>query len=84
MDFDLTADQRVKSKEREKKDKYLDLAREQQKILNIRVTVILIVIGELGTTRKRIGKEIGRFGNKRTSGDHPDSNIFQIGHNTVT
>ena len=49
MDFDVPADHRVKLKENEKRDKCLDLARELKKILNTKVTVILIVIGALGT-----------------------------------
>ena len=30
----------------------------------------------------RIGKGIGRFGNKRPSGDHPDYSIIKIDQNT--
>ena len=45
----------------------------------MKVTVILIVIGALGT---RIGKEIGRVGNKRKTNNHPDYNIIKIGQNT--
>ena len=44
----------------------------------MKVTVILIVTGALGTIPKRFGKEIGRLGNKRTSEDHPDYNIIKI------
>ena len=35
----------MKLKECEKKDKYLDLARELKKLLNMQVTIIPIVIG---------------------------------------
>ena len=35
MDFAVPADHRVKLKENEKKDKYLDLAREVKKMWNI-------------------------------------------------
>ena len=45
MDFAVPADHRVKLKESEKKDKYLDLDRE----LNKKVTVIPIIIGALDT-----------------------------------
>ena len=38
-DFAFLADHRVKIKEREKKNKYLDLARELRKQRNIKVTV---------------------------------------------
>ena len=42
----------VKLKESEKKDRYLDLARELKKLWNMKVTFILIVIGALGTVTK--------------------------------
>ena len=49
MDFAVLADHRVKLKESEKKEKYLDLAREINKNLwNMMVTVISYVIGALG------------------------------------
>ena len=50
--FAVPADQRVKLKESEKKHKYLDLVRELNKLWNIKVTVIQIVIGALGTVTK--------------------------------
>ena len=49
MNFAVLADHRVKLKESEKKDKYLDLARELKKLGNMKVMVITIVIGEFGT-----------------------------------
>ena len=42
----------VPAKESEKKDKYLDLARELKKLWNMNVTVVPIVIGALGTITK--------------------------------
>ena len=51
MDFALPADHRVKLKESEKKDKYLDLARGNEKTLK-HVTIIPILIGALGTVTK--------------------------------
>ena len=58
MDFAVPADHRVKLKENEKKVKYLDLARELKKkqLWNMKVTVIPIVIGALGTVTKRLIK----------------------------
>ena len=52
MDFAVPADQRVILKESEKKDKYLDLARELKKLWNMKVTFIPIVIGALGKVTK--------------------------------
>ena len=52
MDFNVSVDHREKLKESEKKDKYLDLARELKKLWNTKVTFIPIVIGALGTVTK--------------------------------
>ena len=45
VDFVVPADHRIKLKECEKRDKYLDLARELKKLWNMKVTIIPIVIG---------------------------------------
>ena len=52
MDFVVPVDDRIKLKEREKKDKYLDFAGELKKRWNVKVTVILIIIGVLSTVSK--------------------------------
>ena len=49
MNFPVPADHRVKIKENEKREKYLALARELKQLQNMKVTVIPIVVGELGT-----------------------------------
>ena len=51
-DFAVQADHRVKFKECEKKDKYLDLAGELKKLWNMKVTFIPIILGALGTVTK--------------------------------
>ena len=79
--FAIPGDHRVKLKESKNSDKYLDLARELKKLWNMKVIVIPIVIGSLGSHQK-IGIGTGRFGNKRTSGDHPNYSIIKIGQNT--
>ena len=48
-DFAVPADQRVKLEEGQKRDKYLDLARELKNLCKMKMTVIPIVIGALGT-----------------------------------
>ena len=74
---------RVKLNDGQKKDKYLDLARElKKKTTNMKVTVTPIIIGALSTVTKRIGTGTGGIGNKRTSGDHPNDRIIKIGQNT--
>ena len=54
MDLAVPADHRLKLKEREKKNKYLDLARELKKLWDMKVTVIPIVIRAFGTVTKRL------------------------------
>ena len=61
----MPADNRINLKKSEKKDKYLDLAREMKKLWNIKVTIVPIVIGALGTITKGLLKgledlEVGR------------------------
>ena len=56
VDFALLVDHRINLKESEKKDKYLDLARELKKLWNMKVTIVPIVIGALGTITKGLLK----------------------------
>ena len=56
MDFPVPADHRIKLKESEKKDQYLDLARELKKIRNMKVTNAPIMIGAFGTVTKGLLK----------------------------
>ena len=56
MDFAILADHRIKLKECEKKDKYLDLARELKKLRNMKVTIMPIVIRAFGTITKGLLK----------------------------
>ena len=58
VDFAVPADHRIKLKESEKKDKYLDLAWELKKLWNMKVTIIPIVIGAFGTVTKGLLKEL--------------------------
>ena len=52
VDFAVPADHRINLKECERKDKYLDLARELKKLWNMKVTIVPIVIGAFGTITK--------------------------------
>ena len=56
VDFAVPADHRIKLKEYEKRDKYLDLARELKKLWNMKVTIIPIVIGVFSTVTKGLLK----------------------------
>ena len=52
VDFAVLAEHRIKLKECEKKDKYLDFARELKKLWNMKVTIIPTVIGAFGRVSK--------------------------------
>ena len=52
VDFAVPADHRIKLKECEKKDKYLDLAWELKKLWNMKVTIVPIVIDAFSTVTK--------------------------------
>ena len=56
VDFAVPADHRINLKESEKKDKYPDLARELKKLWNMKVSIVSIVIGALGTITKGLLK----------------------------
>ena len=58
VDFAVPADHRIKPKECEKKDKYIDLARELKKLWNMQGTIIPIVIGAFGTVTKGLLKDL--------------------------
>ena len=81
MDFVILADHRVKLKESENKDKYLDLPREPKRLEHE---------GDNDSNcnccarynLQRISKETGRRGNNRACGDHPEYSIIKIGLNT--
>ena len=79
--FVVPADHRVKVKTVEKRDKYLDLARELEKLLSMKVPVMLIVIDALGKVTKRFveGLEEPEI---ITGRDHPNDSTIKIGQNT--
>ena len=56
VDFTVPADHRIKLKEYEKRDKFIDLAREMKNLWNMKVTIIPIVIGAFGTVTKELLK----------------------------
>ena len=79
VDFAVLADQRIKLKESEKEDKYLDLARELKKMWNIQVTIIPIVIGAFGKITKGLLK---RMEDLKVGGHHRNDSIIENGQNT--
>ena len=71
MDFAVPADHQMKIKKIKKIDKYLDVAKDLKKMLNSKVTMILIIHGALG-------KAIGGIGSQKKNGDHPNNRTFKI------
>ena len=61
VDFAVPADRRIKLKECEKKDKYLDLAREWKRLWNIEVTIVPILIVAFGSVIKGLLKGLEDF-----------------------
>ena len=56
INFAISYDKSVYDKEVEKIEKYLDLARELKKLWNMKVTVLPLVAGALGTPTKALEK----------------------------
>ena len=56
VDFAVPADHRIKLNESEKKDKFLDLARELKNLWKMQVAIIPIVIRAFGTVTKGLLK----------------------------
>ena len=56
VDFTIPAEHRIKLKESEKRDMYIDLARILKKLWNMKVTIIPIVINAFGTVIKDLLK----------------------------
>ena len=54
----LLANHRLKIKENEKRDKYLDLTRELKKLWNMKVMLIAIVTGALRMACKAMEREL--------------------------
>ena len=59
VNFAVPADHIINLKECEKKDKYLDIARDLKKLWNMKVTIVPIVIGAFGTITKGLLKGLG-------------------------
>ena len=62
IDFVIPYDTRVDVKEVEKIEKYLNLAREVKKVWNMKVIVVPLVVGALGTLAKELEKRLKTTG----------------------
>ena len=72
--FVVPADLKVKLKESEKRDKYLDLARELKTLWNVKATVIPVVIGTLGSVTKGLDWRTWKL---RTTGNHQTTALLR-------
>ena len=61
IDFAVPRDSRIE-KEKDKIEKYQDLGRELQKIWNVKVKIIPLVVGSLGATPKQFGNRLKLIG----------------------
>ena len=62
IDFAIPYDTRVDGKEVEKIERYLDLARELKKVRKMKVTVVPLVVGALGTPTTLLEKRLKAIG----------------------
>ena len=84
MDFAVLTDHRIKLKENEKRDKFLDFAREIKKNLwNMKETVIPIMIISLGTVTKGLIQGVEGLEINRRVERNPNYSIIEIGKNTA-
>ena len=81
VDFAVPAVHRIKLKESEKRDKYQDLARKIEKTMEHKGGGYTNCNWCTWNNPQRIYKGTGRFGNKKTIGDHQDYSIVEIGQN---
>ena len=62
VDFAVSSDSRIETKEYEKLDKCQDLARELTELWNMNVRVIPIIVGALGTIPKDLHQQLKEIG----------------------
>ena len=75
VDFEVPADHKVKLKESEKKYKYIDFTKEHESDGDTNCNWCARY------SHQRIGVGTGGLGNERTSGDHPNYSLTEIGQN---
>ena len=64
IDFAVPADSRIEEKEKGKVEKYFlkRLGKELQKIWNVKVKIVPLVVGSLGTVQKQFGNRLKQVG----------------------
>ena len=62
IEFAVPRDSRIEKKEKDKIEKYQELGRELQKIWNVKVKIIPLVVGSLGAIPKQFGNRLKQIG----------------------
>ena len=62
IDFAVPGGSRIEEKEKDKIEKYQDLGRELQKIWNVKVKILPLVVGSLGAIHKQFGNRLKQIG----------------------
>ena len=62
IDFAVPGDSRIEEKEKDKVEKCQDLGKELQKIWNVKVKIIPLVLGSLGAIPKQFGNRLKQIG----------------------
>ena len=62
IDFAVPGDSRIEEKKKDKIEKYQDLGKELQKIWNVKVKIIPLVLGSLGAIPKQFGNRLKQIG----------------------
>ena len=62
IDFAVPGDSGIEEKEKDKIEKYQELGRELQKIWNVKVKIIPLVVGSLGAIPKQFGNRLKQIG----------------------
>ena len=67
IDFAIPGDSRIEEKEKDKIEKYQDLERELQKMWNVKVKIIALVVGSLGAILKQFGNRLKQTGSRSST-----------------
>ena len=62
IDFAVAGDSRIEEKDKDKIEKYQDLRRELQKMRNVKVKIIPLVVCTLGAIPKQFGNRLRQIG----------------------
>ena len=62
IDFAVPGDSRIEEKEKDKMEKDQDLRKELQKVWNVKVKTIPLVVGSLGAIPKQFGNRLKEIG----------------------